>query len=135
MTHINFAIFNSHVTVIYLRYIKSANSFEVKSKILKQLYFSPLFILVYKMCFFKARKLLLKSNDLLENLTLQNLLIEIWPGQFFYYMKLGLSASMFSQIVGNQKRISQKQPHILKILIIPLVYFIRPSYSQAQKSI
>ena len=53
------------------------------------------------MCFFKARKLLLKSNDLLENLTLQNLLIEIWPGQFFYFMKLGLSASMFYQIVGN----------------------------------
>ena len=102
MTHINFAILNSHVTVIYLRYIESANSFEVKSKIFKIAVFFPLlFILVYKMCFFKARKLLLKSNDLLENLTLQNLLIEIWPGQFFYYMKLGLSASMFYQIVGN----------------------------------
>ena len=53
------------------------------------------------MCLFKSRKLLLKLNDLSENLTFKNLLKEIWPDQFFYYMKLGLSASMFCQIVGR----------------------------------
>ena len=67
MTHIDFVILNSHVTVIYLRFIKSTSFFfffftfcVVKQKKLKYLYFSLLFILVYKMCLFKTRKLLVK---------------------------------------------------------------------------
>ena len=46
MTHKDFAILNSHVTVMYLTFIKSTNFFVVKQKNLKQLYFSLLFILV-----------------------------------------------------------------------------------------
>ena len=66
MTHIDFVILNSHVTVIYLRFIKSTiffnffTFFVVKQKKLKYLYFSLLFILVYKMYLFKTRKLLVK---------------------------------------------------------------------------
>ena len=47
MTHMNFAILNNYVTVIYLRFTKSSNFFVVKRNNLKQLYFSQLFILVY----------------------------------------------------------------------------------------
>ena len=35
MTHIDFAILNSYVTVIYLRSIKSTNLYAVKQKNLK----------------------------------------------------------------------------------------------------
>ena len=70
MTHMDFAILNNYVTVIYLRFMKSSNFFVIKRNNLKQLCFSLLFILVYMMCLY----------------------------QFFYYMKLGLSASMFCQV-------------------------------------
>ena len=32
LTHINFALLNSHVTVIYLRFIKTTNCYVVKQK-------------------------------------------------------------------------------------------------------
>ena len=56
MTHKDFAILNSHVTVIYLRFIKSINFYEVKQKNLNWLCFSLLFILVYKMCLFSSKQ-------------------------------------------------------------------------------
>ena len=52
MSHIDFPILNSHVPVIYLRFIKSTNIYVVKQKNLKKLYFFQLFILIYKMYLF-----------------------------------------------------------------------------------
>ena len=58
MTRIDFAILNSYVTVIYLRFIKTTNFYVVKQKNLKYLWhFSLLFILVYKMCLFPSKKI------------------------------------------------------------------------------
>ena len=100
---------------------------------------------------FLKQENLLKQNDFSENLAFQNLLTEIWPGQFFYYMKLGLSASMFCQIVGRGIQISSfgkntqvhlviirewpKNKYILRNLDNPPVYFIQSPYNKAQKSI
>ena len=68
MTHIDFTILNSHITVKYSRFIKSTNFFMVKQKNLKQLYFI----------------LLLNWNDLSENLSFQILFKKIWAGIFFF---------------------------------------------------
>ena len=51
MTHIDFAILNNDVTVIYLRFIKSTNFRVVKPKFKIAVFFSAIF-LVYKMCLF-----------------------------------------------------------------------------------
>ena len=59
--------------------------------------------------------MLVKHNDLSEDLTLQNLLKECWPGQFFYCMKLGLNASMFCQIclaAGYTRGTLEPQVHL-----------------------
>ena len=56
MTYIDFTILNSHVTIIYLRFIKSINFYVVRQKNLEQLYFSLLSILAYKMCLFSRKK-------------------------------------------------------------------------------
>ena len=60
MTHIDFVILNGHLIVIYLRFIKSTNFYVIKQKNLKQLYFSLLFILVYKMYIFSSKKIVSK---------------------------------------------------------------------------
>ena len=60
MTHIDFVILNSHLIVIYLRFIKSTNFYVIKQKNLKQLYFSLLFTLVYKMYIFSSKKIVSK---------------------------------------------------------------------------
>ena len=60
MTYINFAILNSHVKVIYLRFTKSTNFYVVKEKNLavkKMAVFPLLFILVCKMCLFSSAKM------------------------------------------------------------------------------
>ena len=76
MTHIDCAILNTHATFIYLRFFKGTNFYVVKQKNLEWLCFSMRFIIVCKMCFFQARKLLVKYNDFCQNLTFQNLLKE-----------------------------------------------------------
>ena len=67
MTRIDFAILNSYVTVIYLRFIKTTNFYVVKQKTLKYLWhFSLLFILVYKMCLFPSKKTVNRIRFLLD---------------------------------------------------------------------
>ena len=57
MTHIDFVILNSHVTVIYLRIIKSTNFFCGKIENFKMAVFLPCYLSLYIRCaFFKARK-------------------------------------------------------------------------------
>ena len=89
MAHIDFAILNSHVTVIYLRFIKSTIFFcgKTTNKFKIAVFFPAIYPCISNVPFLKQ-----------ENLTFRNLLKEFWHGQFFYYMKLGLSASMFCQI-------------------------------------
>ena len=97
MTHKDFAVLKSRVTVIFKIYQKHlffCGKTKIKNSCILLCYLS----LYIRCAFFKARKLLVKQYGLSENLTFQNLLKKIWPGQFFYYMKLGLSASMFCQI-------------------------------------
>ena len=66
MTHIYLAILNSHVIVIYLRFIKSCNVYVVKQKHLKLLYFSVPF---------SSKKTVSKTKSLLsEIVAFQNLL-------------------------------------------------------------
>ena len=60
MTHIDFAILNSQVKVIYLRFTKSINFYTVKQRSLKWLHFPLLFILVCKLCLFSSKKTVIK---------------------------------------------------------------------------
>ena len=55
MTHIDFAFLNSHVTVIYLRFIKNTYFYVEKENNLKSksLYISVLFILIYDLAISK----------------------------------------------------------------------------------
>ena len=68
-------------------HIKSTKFFVVIQKYLKQLQFSLVFIFVYNLAFFKGKKTCQENKMTCH-----------WPGQFFYYMKLGVSASIFCQI-------------------------------------
>ena len=62
LPHINFAILNSHVTIIYLRFIKSIYFYVVKQKNRKQQYW-----------LFSCRKTVTIKLHLSENCTFQNL--------------------------------------------------------------
>ena len=63
LTKINFTILNSHVTVIYLRFIKNTYFYVIKQKNTKYLYW-----------LFSSRKAVTIKLHLSENLTFQNLL-------------------------------------------------------------
>ena len=74
MTHTNFTILNSHVTVIYLRFIKSTNFYAVKQKHVKWLYFFLLFILssektVSKIKWLLPESYISKSVKMVESIT------------------------------------------------------------------
>ena len=111
-----FAILNNHITVTYLRFIKNTKFYVVKQKNLRWMYFSLLFILVYKICLFSSnktvsKKSISKSVKKIENITCREALkyilaldeesttnlvlvtirhfyLNLWYFQFFYYMKL-----------------------------------------------
>ena len=60
MSHIDFAILNSHVTVTYLRFIKNTYFYAVKHKIKNSCIFSYYLRLYIRCSFFQARRLLVK---------------------------------------------------------------------------
>ena len=82
MTYINFAILNSHVKVIYLRFTKSTNFYVVKEKNLKWLYV-PTYLSLYVRCvFFEAQKCL--KRLLSESYILKSIKrIEVLPAEKF----------------------------------------------------
>ena len=98
MTHMGFPILNSHITVTYLKFIKSTNLYVVKQKNLFNCILPCYLPLYYKVPFLKQKNVSKIKWLLSVNLTSKNLLKKFWPCQFFYYMKSGLSASMFCQI-------------------------------------
>ena len=63
LTYINFAILNSHVIVLYLRFIKNTYFYVVKQINWRELYW-----------LFSSKKTVTKKRNLSENLSFQNLL-------------------------------------------------------------
>ena len=76
LTHINFSILNSHVTVIFLRFIKNTYFYVVKQTNRKQLHW-----------LFLSKKTVTVKQHLSENLTFQNLLKnrKLLPAKKFGY--------------------------------------------------
>ena len=79
MTLVYFVILNIHVTAIYLRFIKSTYFYVLKQKIWKLLYFSLLFIFLYKMCLFWSKKAVSKIEWLVKKPGPIFLLYEVRP--------------------------------------------------------